>query len=429
MPLLAPFRAWRYDFRRVGPPEAVLAPPYDVISADEARAMAASNEHHVIHLILGKPPPGEHFPSKVYACAARHWHAWRSEGVLVQDDEASLYSYECAFDDLLTGERVTRHGIVGALELSPFEDGRVRPHEEVFRGPLSDRFRLLEAADANFSQILALYDAPADSATRASSAEGEKPLIECTDPMGVVHRVRRLDPAATTEAVAALADCPVYIADGHHRYTAALEHARRRGRLGTDQPGARVLVCLVNIRDPGLRAYGTHRLYSLPSGTPDLDPLSRFARLQPLEVATGAEAISALHALGEGVAAYVFVVRGRIVLAVAEDTAPLARLIPEVHEVLRREPLTLLHEVLLRQGLGLGGGDLDAVGGVSHTRDADEAVELVRSERYDLAVLVQAPSMATLVEVCGAGQRMPHKATYFYPKLLSGILMYDMSAA
>ena len=429
---LAPFAGWTYDFDRVGGPEAVLAPPYDVITADEAGRMAASSPHHIIHLILGKPAPGTEFGADVYARAAETWRRWRREGVLRREPCPALYTYDIEFDDLRTGGRWTRRGIMGALRLVPFEDREVLPHEEVFPGPLSDRIRLLEATDAAFCTIFALYSDPLDEAGAALANAPSEPLLTCTDARGCVHRVRRVrHPGAVAAVREALRKGPIIIADGHHRYTAALEHARRKGRLTHDGTGARTLVCLSNTRDPGVRAYGTHRLFSGLGGPPNLDGLTAWARVERIDAEGGESLLSALDDASAAdtsrVPAFVFLTsRGAFVVRIGKPEQ-CEGLLSAVHPVLRRQPLTLLHEVLLSHGLGLRADQLDAAGGVSHTRDADEALRLVRAGACDLAVLVKAPAGEDLSEVCSAGQRMPHKATYFYPKLLSGCVLMDLS--
>lgn len=425
---LAAFRAWRYALERVGGSQSVLAPPYDVISHDEAHVMAASSPYHVIHLILGKPAPGARFSDDDYAHAARRWCEWREEGILVHDGEPALYLYDCEFDDLLTGERVERKGVLGALRLTPFEEGSVLPHEEVFSAPLADRARLIRAADAGFSAILGLYDDPADEARRVLEAADPAPILEYLDPQGALHRLARVAlPEALRGARDLLLRSPLIIADGHHRYTAQLDYARERERLGTDLPGGRCLACVINASDPGVRAYGTHRLFQCGGTPPDLAPLTRIASVTGLEGWDPRVALQALRAMGETACGYVFVTRAGMFRVLVEDPATLASLHPDTHPALRALPLTVLHRAVLTHGLGLSTDDLDADGGVSHTRDAADAIRWVRGARYDLAVLVNAPAMSDVFDICTAGQRMPHKSTFFYPKLMSGTAFYDLA--
>lgn len=418
---LAPFRAWRYDFGRVGAPESVLAPPYDVISHDEARRMAATGPHHVIHLILGKPPAGGSFGDADYAEAARCWREWREAGALVHDAEPALYLYDCEFDDLVTGERVLRKGILGALALSPFEAGDVLPHEEIFAGPLADRSRLLEATDAAFSAILALADDADDAARQALEVGAPEPVFSCTDAQGVVHRVARVtEPGALAAAREALSRRPFVIADGHHRYTASLAHAARRGRAG-----ARCLACVINAHDPGVRAYGTHRLLSFGGAAPDLAPLSRVAEVTRL--ADDGQALATHRQIAPRDCAFVFVTREGASLVSVTDPERALTHVSDLHPALRTLPLAVLHRGLLEGCLQTGSGDIDAAGGISHTRDAEHAIASVREGRFDLAVLVHSPALDQLFEVCAAGARMPHKSTFFHPKLLSGAALLDLA--
>jgi uncharacterized protein (DUF1015 family) len=323
---------------------------------------------------------------------------------------------------------VTRRGVAGALRLAPFEDRIVLPHEEVFPGPLTDRVKLMDAADAAFSPLFGIYDDPEDRVLRALGDSPAEPVLDYRDRDGVRHTLRRVtDAEALAEACSALGEGPVIMADGHHRYTAALAHAEKRGRLGSPASPAYTLGCLTRSQDPGLRAYGTHRLFRCEGSEPDVTRLTSFARVTPLPPADGRALLAELTPGPDGSSRpiYVFCTRGGASRVEVEDAQAMGRLLDQVHPVLRAQPLVLLHDVLIRRGLGLSDDEIDSAGGVSHTRDADDALAAVRSGRCDLAVLVQAPSGREVAEVCAAGRRMPHKATFFYPKLLSGCLFLD----
>lgn len=424
---LAPFRAWRYDFRRVGPASTVLAPPYDVISHTHARELAEQSPYQVIHLILGKPAPDRAFGPDDYERAADTWNAWRREGVLIQEERPALYVYDIEFSDLVTGERVARRGVLGALKLEPFEKGIVRPHEEVFPGPLTDRISLMRACDAVLSPVFGLHDDPRGAASSELAAAACEPFLETLDSDGCLHRVRRvLDPDAIRAFCDSVSRQPITIADGHHRYTAALEYARRMGRLGGEGPGSRTMVCLTATDDPGLRAYGTHRMFAGLGGPPSLEPLRELAHVEPLGHMDAREAMEIVESAPVGQPTYVFATRDGLYRVCVEHPSRVEHLLDGVHEVLRSEGLTILHRALLVQ-LGLGTDAIDVTGGVSYTRDAAEALQSVRSGLHDLAVLVRAPGGEELATVCSAGQRLPHKSTYFYPKLLSGCVFLDLS--
>jgi uncharacterized protein (DUF1015 family) len=426
---LAPFRAWKYDFDRAGSPQELLAPPYDVIGHQRAREMAATSPYHVIHLILGKPEPGTSFTEEDYRRAADTWDEWREEKVLIREPRPVLYLYDIEFQDLVSGEPATRRGIVGTLKLEPFEAGVILPHEEVFPGPLSDRINLMRAADAIFSPIFGLHDDPGREAMGAIESSSPEPMFEVTDEDGCVHRVARIaDPDAIAAYREALAGQQVILADGHHRYTAALEYARSKGRLGGDGAGARTMICLTASGDPGLRAYGTHRLFSGLGEAPSLEPLESVARITPLDSFDAATAVREVEAAPADRPTYVFVTRESLRKVVIEDPDALGRRLEGVSEDLYNESLTLLHRGLLPM-LSVGADDLDVAGGVTHCRDAGEALEAVRTGQFDMGIIVRAPGGAELTEICAAGERMPHKSTYFYPKLLSGCAFHDLSGS
>src|SRR3954470_1500309 len=248
-----PFRALHYDLQRTGGLQAVAAPPYDVIDADQRAALLEHSPYNVVEIDLPVDPAG----GDPYAHAAETLAQWREEGVLVRDDQPALWALEQDYTGP-DGHRRTRRGFFARVKVEDYGPGRIRPHERTHPGPKEDRLRLTRATGANLSPIFSLYDDPAGAAWGALDphTHGE-PWSEVTDEDGTVHRLWRVADADPPQAVSAALDgVELLIADGHHRYETARVHAQETG----DPADGWVLMCLVALQDPGLTVFPTHRL-------------------------------------------------------------------------------------------------------------------------------------------------------------------------
>src|SRR5512139_1946463 len=264
MPRILPFRGVRYDPARVPDLARVAAPPYDMISPAEQEELYRRDPHNVVRLILGRTEEGGR-PVDRYADAAAHWRAWFSEGVLARDPADSLYLYR--EDYAWAGRSYRRLGLISRVGLDEFGGGAFA-HEATMSGPKADRLRLLQACEANFSQIFALYSDP-DGSVEAPllAATAGAPLVSFDDGRGVVHNLWRAENPALIERVrAAFAGKPFIIADGHHRYETALEYRRqmRRDPARFRESMDSVMMCLVRMESPGLTILPFHRLLAAP---------------------------------------------------------------------------------------------------------------------------------------------------------------------
>src|SRR5215208_4451808 len=252
MATIEPFRALHYDIDRVGGLQDVVAPPYDVIDAQQRAELLTRSPYNVVEIDL---PQGGGDP---YAHAADVLERWRRDGVLVRDDEPALWALEQDYTGP-DGQRRTRHGFFARVKVEDYGPGRIRPHERTHPGPKEDRLRLTRATRANLSPIFSLYDDPAGAAWSALSPHTETvPWGEVTDDDGTQHRIWRVgDSGAVAAAVDALAQTELLIADGHHRYETARVFADEIGGEGEHRY---VLMCLVALQDPGLTVFPTHRL-------------------------------------------------------------------------------------------------------------------------------------------------------------------------
>ena len=425
---ILPFRGVRYDPAAAGGGlPALVAPPYDVISPAEQAALYEINPANVVRLILGRE-------EDKYAQAARLFREWLASGVLKADDEPALYVYHQTFDDPATGEPAPeRMGLVCLLKLEDYSTGRVLPHEKTLTGPKADRLELLRATEAQFESIYGLYPDP-DRAIESflNEYDDRETVIERVDGLiGSSHRVERItDSNAHAVLRDLLADTPVFIADGHHRYETALTY-RREVRAAHPEipedvpiPADYILITLTAFEDEGLLVLPTHRLVrNVPpekvAALPDaLTARFTLSATSPETV----EAEIAAHAREGSVAFGVVLPPGKVHLAVLNEAVSLGGPAAE------RLPVTLLGSLILEPCLGIDAAAVAAGGRVSYTRDLTEAVAAVERGEAQAAFLLGRPTVQEIKEVSLAGDVMPQKSTFFFPKLLSGLVLRDLKA-
>jgi uncharacterized protein (DUF1015 family) len=386
---------------------AVVAPPYDQVDEPLRDRLYAASPDNIIRLTLPRREEGR----EPGAAARDTLAAWRRAGRWAPDPEPSVYPYEQVYR--VEGRAITRRGFVALGEVTPYGDGAVRPHERTHRGPREDRQRLLEATGSDVGLLFMLVGDP-DGRLRGLAAPAGPPVAEACDQRGEIHRLWRISDPATIRAVReAMAPRPVVIADGHHRYEAALAHAVR-------QPAARLkLMGFFPVDGPALTILPNHRLvhglagFSLETLARDAAPWFEVTPLaDPLTPAPTAEAIT----------------------VVAAGEARRFRLRPGASRALdwpagtsaawRGLAVSVLHEGLLRPRLGITDAMLDARSHVDYTADRAAAVREVQAGRYQAAFLIAPTTTAELFRVVEGGELMPQKSTHFYPKLLDGLVFH-----
>jgi uncharacterized protein (DUF1015 family) len=363
VPLLKPFRALRYDVGAAGPLDDLVSPPYDVVTPDVHDRLLARSPWNAVRVVRPEPPED----------AARALVDWRERGILVREERPAVWLLEEEFtgpDDV----RRTRRGFAARVRLEPYEAGVVLPHEHTFAAPKEARLRLFRAARTKPSPIFLLHHGT------APSPGGEPDLAASLD--GVVSRLWRVDDPAAVADVLAGVEGPLLIADGHHRYETALRFHEEDGSEETSH----VLAVLVGKDDEGLEIFPTHRLTA--GAVPDLDGRFRVRTLGGPE-----EASSALGATPRDRAAFALVEPRRAALVEAEEG-----------------------------GLDTALVDALPLQRVGYTPSEEEAKRAVASGEATAAFLVRAPTVEQVEASARAGERMPPKSTYFFPKLTSGLL-------
>jgi uncharacterized protein (DUF1015 family) len=428
---ISPFRGIRY--REDIALDDVVAPPYDVLSAAQAAELRARSPYNAVHVDL-PVPPGDEASEEAYARAARTFCGWREEGALVRDELPGIVVVDQTYTGPDGRER-TRRGFIARLRLAGLDERVVLPHERTHAGPKVDRLRLYRATHADVSQIFLLF--PDDD--EAVGAELEAAVAEIPaaawraagDGDGNRHAAAVLAGPAAERVAEALRDRPVYIADGHHRYETALAYRDERRAMG-DSSADTLMVYLCRLGDPGLTVFPTHRLVR------DIEPLRLEALVEHVrpffevvgEPVTGADACrAALEALPEQAdPARVFglyLPREETCLTVkTREPAASERLVAGgFSPAAAGLSVTLLHELLLSEALGLGHDDAERH--VDYAKNVPDALAALHSGRYELGAFLNATLVDQVRALADQGEVMPQKSTYFYPKLLTG-LVYDV---
>src|SRR5215813_2303337 len=423
MALIRPFRGVRYNPAVVGDLQQVVSPPYDVVSAEQQTVLHLRSPYNAVRLDLNQD-------AERYSAAAKTFRDWLDAVVRIQDPEPSLYCYTQEFA-LKDGSHHKRTGVLAALRLEEFSSKTIRPHERTFESAKNDRLALLRSCQAHLSPIFFLYSKPAWSLTQTLAPVLTAPaLVTLQDDQQTRHHLWRItDQALIAEVATGLAHEPQLIADGHHRYETALRYREERAaaqkyRSG-DEPFDYVLAYLTNVWEEGVVILPTHRLLRerpLPSPQHLRTALQRDFRIALFSPADPQAFFAALRTSGS---------ERRIGCALAGASHYwllsfdewVTRGLP-ASTPLRALDVTVLHDVIFQRFLGLPSEVQRQK--LSYTIDEEEALHWVAERRCQAAFFLNPPTFEQIAEVCGRGETMPQKSTYFFPKLLTGLVFYRL---
>jgi uncharacterized protein (DUF1015 family) len=434
MPDIQAFRGLRYDLGHVGSLSDVIAPPYDVIGPELQDQLYKRHPANVIRLILNRDEPGDDATNNRYARAAKFLKNWRSEGVLFRESDPAIYAYHQIFE--YAGSTFTRRGFMARCRLERFGQGKIYPHEETMSGPKQDRLLLTRACKTNLSQIFGLYPDPKDEIQdRVEAAIADRPALECTDHLGVMHRMWPVSDVGVISAVSGvLGPKPMFIADGHHRYETACNYRDElaaSGTLDTNHPANFVLMMCIGMTDPGLLVLPTHRLFR---GLPAMTAAELAAKLgdcfSTKVVGEGSQLAAKLwdeiETEDDQGALGLYTAKDRkwtLAKITPAGRARMAQVASEHSADWQGLGVSILHRLVVDTLLGgsAAGGELPKP---RYVHLVEEVVEgLDSGEDFPLAALVMPATVDHIRKISEHAERMPAKSTYFYPKLLSGLVM------
>lgn len=449
MAVISPFRAVRYNPARIKSIAEVVSPPYDVIDDQAQAALLSRNPYNMIRLDLSKNVKADGMTVDRYAEAARLFKEWLAAEVLIRESKPAFYLYEVDYRRP-DGSFHTRRGLLARVQLAEFAEGVVKPHEKTFAGVTSDRLRLLDTCQAQFSPIFSLYSDPQNRVITLleQARAGEPPLYRAADHDGCEHRLWAvIDPATIAAVHDFFSGQALYIADGHHRYTTALQYRalvrERQGDLAPESPANQTMMYLCGMDDPGLSVLPTHRLLRL-AGRSSAAELQKVlaASFEVEEIATGSRESLLVEMFGK-------MAEGRGqgqntrfgFYHPGEDRCFLLTLRAGMMEreaaarppVLRELDVVVLSDLIIDKLPGLDRsrcvqGDL-----IDYYSDPDEALDVAikearnRPELTPLLFLMNPTLVEQVKRVADEQLVMPHKSTFFYPKVLTGLAINPLA--
>lgn len=433
MPTVQAFCGWRYDPDKVSYAD-VVTPPYDVIDDAMQDKLYENHPRNCVRLIYGKQNESDNDQDNRYTRAAGHLDAWREEGLFVQD-QPSIYLYKQTFES--EGESLTRTGFFARVLLGDWGEQGVYPHERTLAGPKVDRLNLMRAVRGQTGPVFGLIsDLDGTMTKHLSGIDGGAPLASISEDSGVVNNLWVVnDPAAINAIQDAALSQNIYIADGHHRYETALAYrneVREKIRASGQQPPALgeldsdyILMAIVPDSDPGLVIWPTHRLVH---GVSDFDPDTLLTGCREFFDVTAVDDAQALQPILDKAKKPTFgLILGdrSYALTLRDDTAMETRA-PDAPEAWRELDVSVLHLLILEDLLGIDEEKLLRKENIIYSKKAEEAITMSQEGREGIQAgfLMRPTEMAQVRAVAGAGHVMPQKSTFFYPKILTGLVFH-----
>ena len=428
---IQPLQGIRYNHTVSGNFADIVTPPYDVISEEAQADYYARNPYNIIRLELGKDEPDDSSLNNRYTRAATTFAEWRVNSILQQDTIPSYYLYQQKFT--YNARAYTRTSLLARVRLEPWSTRVVLPHEHTLAKPKDDRLKLLRACVANLSPIMSLYDDPQARMRKLLSSYAEKAEVHFTDEVNEVHI---LHPITDTNHIGLIqnffAERQLYIADGHHRYETALNYREEvkamHRTLDAKDAANSVLVALTDLDDPGLLVLPTHRLVSgLHQDTLNRLTSRQLARYFTVSVLDNSESqeglLQRLVEMGD--------INPTLLLRTVQNTwllsindAGKARMEQSGHsEAWDELDVAIAHTLILEDILDLKAEDMTAGTHIRYTRDAHKALKAVQTGEVQASLILNPTRVGQICNVAIADDRMPQKSTYFYPKLITGLVM------
>ncbi len=406
---IVPFRGILYNVSKVSIEDA-LAPPYDIITPECQEELYRKSPYNIVRVDLGKEQHGDSETDNRYTRARRYLEAWRQEGILIRSKRPAFYAYEMSYR--INEEEKRLLGFLGLVKLEELGKGSIHPHECTYSKPKQDRLNLLRSCEANISPIFSLYKSAGNRiSTLLSRITMAEPYIEARDAAGAVHRLWQIDEKKDIEIIKKeLEDKAVFIADGHHRYETAFEFQREMREKRTSSTGTEpfdyVLMFLANMLDEGLTILPTHRLLKEIPADPNT-MLSEYFEIEPVEADFDiANRISGKRRI------FGFFQNGSEVWYILKyKKGNLSEVCPDLREV----DVIILHELVLKK--------IFKVTDIGYEMDVNNALDKVRSGQFSAAFFLNPTKVEDVEKAALSSVRMPPKSTYFYPKLLTGIVI------
>ncbi len=432
MATVIPFKGLRYNTDIFDNLDDVTAPPYDIISSEEQDALYNKSDYNVVRIDYGKSFDSDTETDNKYTRAGLSLSEWIEKDILKREDKPAFYIYEQSFE--YNGTPIALKGIISLVKIEEFEKKIVLPHEETLSKAKADRFDLMSATDANMSQIYSLYLDEDNSVESLLIKEStKKPDISFVTADGITQNIWIVtNEAVTTKITESFKDKQLFIADGHHRYETALNFRnKKRSEAQTDEeaPYDYVMMMLTSMNDKGLLVFPTHRLIK---DIPDFDENILIGNLtQDFTVSkvyltedNYAEVITESILSASDMKRFALYTGGDYYYRFElKNLDVINDYIKNKSEAYKHLDVTLLHTLVLERFLNIDQSNMANQKNLSYTRNAVEAINKVKSGEFQCSFLINATHVSDIKEVSLANEKMPQKSTYFWPKLVTGIVI------
>ena len=415
MAKVIPFKALRYSDKV--DISKVVAPPYDIISPAEQDMFYETTPYNVIRLEYGKEIPTDSDSDNKYTRAREYLNKWIEDGILKLDENPGFYIYEQLFT-LPSGEEKKLRGIMGLVELSPFSDGIVLPHEETLSKAKTDRFNLMSETFCNFSPIYSLYiDSESLIKNEIDAKTKKDPDISFTSYEGLTQNLWIIQNDKISEL---FADKKLFIADGHHRYETAVNFKNSHSECSY------VLMFMVGLEDDGLAVFPTHRMLSNLANFDETQTIAKLRKNFEIEKHSYTENLEITNMLAQNIELPTFAMYtggSYYYKLTLRDKSTMDSVFPENSEAYRGLDVNVLHALILDEIFGIDKANMSDQKNLTYTKILDEAIGEVQSGAQQCSFLLNATKVREIKDISLAGEKMPQKSTYFWPKLTTGIVM------
>ena len=440
MATITPFKGIVYNQSKAGSIGNLVCPPYDIISPSEQQGLYRKSPYNVVRLEFGLESPGDTDTDNRYTRAAALFDEWFKTGILRQSETPAVYIYEMEYT---VGGAVRKlRGLICLVRIEDYDSGVVKPHETTLSGPKTDRLNLLRACQASFSQIFSLFSDPEGKVSGVLAKSDRRPDMEVKNGDGVTHRVWTLSDKNDIEVVVReMTDKPFFIADGHHRYDTALnyrnEQRKAAGAFTGNEPYNYVAMYLARMEDPGLTILPAHRaLFNLSDFDSQRfeEDLNRYFNIERIDFDKKTESkdrqtvLETMTHRADHTHVFGMRVKGEhsFYLLTLRNETDMDALLPDKSAAYRRLDVSILHHLVIDKLLGIKMETHKLGLNIEYIKDADEADKRVHDGVAEIVFFMNPTKVNEVKEVAAAGERMPQKATYFYPKLMTGLVMHKL---
>ena len=422
---ITPFRGWRFCTESNGDVSACIAPPYDVLTGEDKQELLAQGERNIVTVDLPHVPPHGAGPDDVYQAAVDTLARWAAQGVVRHEAQEAIYVYEQTYR--WAGRTHIRRAMICGVRATEF--GRdVIPHEHTFPGPKADRLKLTQFTRKQLSPIFGFYRDPEETITTMLSATADSAPLAHGQLRDVEEKLWAVTDADTIAEIARLLrNVPVFIADGHHRYTTAMNYRDgllAEGRIHENHPARFVMFALVARHDPGLLVLPTHRIVRNLSEDFSIDKLvesvTEFTwRRCSVEDADLTDAGAFLHRYGPGAMAFMGADPAEIWIGKLNDPQAMVEAAPDQLDAWRNLDVAILHKLIIDKALSRWRTDSLFI---DYTPNGRSVLAACKARSSQLGICLQSTPIEAVEAIGLAGAAMPHKSTYFYPKLATGMV-------